>query len=231
MGKKIFVSYKYNDSDVSILENYNQLGIYSTARNYVDYLQDKKFSGDDLNKAENDNEDLSQFKDDTIRSKLRDKIWDSSITLVLISPNMQDTLKKEEEQWIPWEVSYSLRTETRNSQRSLPNGMIAVVLPDKSGNYSYFITHQDLTDDDGKVHNVEVVNTNNTFEIIGNNMFNQKEPDCDSMQGRKVYYGECSYIITVSWEDFIKDTDTYINRATDLKENRIDEYDLQKKLK
>ena len=83
MGKKIFVSYKYADDDVAFLDDYNYLGLYSTARNYVDYLQDKKFSGDDLNKAENDDEDLSQFKDDTIKSKLRNKIWDSSITLVL----------------------------------------------------------------------------------------------------------------------------------------------------
>ena len=189
MGKKIFVSYKYADDNVAFLDDYNHLGLYSTARNYVDYLQDKKFSGDDLNKAENDNEDLSQFKDDTIKSKLRD------------------------------------------SQRSLPNGMIAVVLPDKSSSYSYFITHQNLTDDDGQTHNVRIINTDNTFEIIGNNMFNQKKPDYDIMQGQKVYHGECSYIITVSWEDFINDTDTYIDRAIDLKENRIDEYDLQKKLK
>lgn len=231
MGKKIFVSYKYADDNVAFLEEYNHFGLYSTARNYVDYLQDRNFSGDDLNKAENDNEDLSKFKDTTIKSKLRDKIWDSSITLVLISPNMQDILKKEEDQWIPWEVSYSLRTERRNGKNSLPNGMIAVILPDKSGSYSYFTYHHNLVDDDGKTHNVRVINTDNTFEIIGNNMFNQKEPDYDIMQGQKVYHGECSYIIAVSWEDFIKDTDTYINRATDLKENSIDEYDLQKKLK
>ena len=109
--------------------------------------------------------------------------------------------------------------------------MIAVILPDKSGSYSYFTYHHNLVDDDGKTHNVRVIDTNNTFEIIGNNMFNQKKPDYDIMQGQKVYHGECSYIIAVSWEDFIKDTDTYIDRATDLKENRIDEYDLQKKLK
>ncbi|NHL84370.1 TIR domain-containing protein [Lactobacillus helveticus] len=132
MGTKIFVSYKYADNDVAFLDEYNY-GLYSTARNYVDYLQNKKFSGDDLNKAESDDEDLSRFKNDTIKSKLRDKIWDSSITLVLISPKMKDYGKPEEDQWIPWEVAYSLRTETRNSQRSLPNGMIAIVLPDQSG--------------------------------------------------------------------------------------------------
>lgn len=228
MGKKIFVSYKYKDNNVALLNNYNEFGLYSTARNYVDYLQDHKFSGDDLNKAENDNEDLSLFKDETIKSKLRDKIWDSSITLVLISPNMVNKIKKESDQWIPWEVAYSLRTETRNNSHSLPNGMIAVVLPDRDESYSYFITHETLVDSNGDENKVRTLHTNNTFQIIGNNMFNQKHPNISIMQGHTVYFGESSYIITVSWKDFIDDTDTYIDRATDLRENRINDYDLHK---
>ena len=228
MGKKIFVSYKYSDNDVAFLDEYNYYGIYSTARNYVDYLQDKKFSGDDLNKAESDDEDLSQFKDDTIKSKLRDKIWDSSITLVLISPRIKEYGKPEEDQWIPWEVAYSLRTETRNNQHSLPNGMIAVVLPDQSGSYDYFITHEILLDDSGEENEVRTLHTDKTFKIIRKNMFNQKEPTTSIMQGHTVYFGECSYIITVVWKDFIDDPDQYIDRATDLKENRIDEYKLHK---
>ncbi|AXX64466.1 hypothetical protein DS830_02840 [Bombilactobacillus bombi] len=54
MGHKVFVSYKYKDGNVASLEGYDK----GTVRDYVDYLQDNKFSGDDLNKAENDEEDL-----------------------------------------------------------------------------------------------------------------------------------------------------------------------------
>lgn len=224
MGKKIFVSYKYHDEDVALLNGYT----HGTARDYVDYLQNHSFSGDDLNKAEDDNEDLSDFKKDTIKSELRDKIWDSSITLVLISPNMVDPLESEDNQWIPWEVAYSLRTETRNNSRSLPNGMLAIVLPNRSESYAYFITHETLIDNEGKSNEVRTLHTDNTFKIIKDNMFNQKNPDTSIMQGHKVYFGESSYIITVSWEDFINDSDTYIDRATDLKENRIDDYKLHK---
>lgn len=224
MGRKVFVSYKYKDNRVAPLNGYHK----HTIRDYVDYLQDHKYSGDDYNKAENDNENLSDFKKDTIKSKLRDKIWDSSITLVLISPGMRVEWQKEEDQWMPWEVAYSLRTETRHHTRSLPNGMIAVVLPDLFESYDYFDSQETLIDDQGNVHEIESIKTGNTFKIIRENMFNQKDPVTDTIQGQTIYYGESSYIITVRWADFIDDVDTYFDCAMNLKENRIDEYELQK---
>lgn len=226
MGKKVFVSYKYNDNNVSTLDGYE----HGTARDYVDYLQDHNFSGDDLNKAEHDYEDLSQFKDDTIKSKLRDKIWDSSVTLILISPNMMEANTKESDQWIPWEVSYSLRTETRNGYRSLPNGMLAIVLPDQNGDYSYFVSSETLVDGKGRNHNVRNIKTYNTFKIIRDNMFNQINPDTSIMQGYTVYFGDCSYIVNVTWDDFINDPGKFIDKVTNLKENKVEDYDLHKKL-
>lgn len=224
MGKKIFVSYKYADDSVANLKAYDK----GTARDYVTYLQDHNFSGDDLNKAENDDEDLSEFKNDTIKSKLRDKIWDSSITLILISPNMIDSSKSQSDQWIPWEVSYSLRTQTRNGSRSLPNGIISIVLPDINNNYDYFITNKNLKDDQGKVHNVRSFNTSNTFKIISENMFNQKNPKVEQMQGHTVYFGDCSYIITATWKEFLDNPDSFLKRATRLKEEKLDNYKLNK---
>ncbi|MBZ6003840.1 TIR domain-containing protein [Leuconostoc gelidum subsp. aenigmaticum] len=203
------MSYKYKDNNVSNLDNYSK----GTARDYVDYLQNNKFSGDDLNKTENDEDDLSEFKDETIRTKLKEKIWDSSATIVLISPNMVDHYKSQNEQWIPWEISYSLRSSIKNNSRSLPNAVLAVVLPDQDNNYDYFITYRSYQDDDGNERSIRTIHTGSTFEIIANNMFNQKNPVTENIQGRIVYFGDSSYIATVKWDDFISDVDTYLESA------------------
>lgn len=137
MGRKIFVSYKYWDFNV-----YSVPGISGTtpkARDYVSWLE-KKFSerSDHKYKGEHDDEDLSFKSEDYIWSKLKDKIYDSSITIVLISPNMKEPYRWEKSQWIPWEIAYSIRETTRNSYTSRSNAILAVILPDKYNRYDYY---------------------------------------------------------------------------------------------
>jgi len=210
MGRKVFVSYKYSDNSVQNLIGFDQ----NTARDYVDYLMNITLKGD-VYKGEG-NEDLSEFKDDTIKSRLKNKIHDSSVTLVLISPNMKDGYKNESDQWIPWEISYSLKEITRKDKTSHPNGILAIVLPDVSGSYRYFI-------EEGTCHacHSSTTKTDALFQILKDNMFNAKILNSSNCLYCKSYTpGKRSYIEHVKWCDFISNKDHYLGMAAKIRDDR-----------
>ncbi len=211
MGKKVFVSYKHKDNNVQYLTGYGD-----TARAYVDYLVENRLN-DEIYKGEGD-EDISQFKDETIKTRLKDKIHDSSITLVLISPNMKEPWVLESEQWIPWEISYSLKEITRSDRMSHTNGILAIVLPDTNGLYNYFI------DESCSFCKKRTLQTNSLFKILSDNMFNAKNKDSnkDSCNycNSSFYRGATSYIESVKWQDFISNKDHYLNNCVSVRDNR-----------
>ena len=87
MAQKIFVSYKYADSNV-----YQLNGKWNTTvRTYVDEFISRSYNKNFMiYKGEMDGESLAEFSDDTIWNKLKERIFDSTLTLVMISPNMKD---------------------------------------------------------------------------------------------------------------------------------------------
>ena len=136
MGRKVFVSYKYKDNDVATIPNVTQP---TWPCDYVNLISTNILSYDDIYKGEKSDEDISDRGDYLIWEHLKTKIYDSTITIVLISPNMKEPMKWQKSQWIPWEISYSLRETTRNDRTSHNNAILAVILPDKNGGYDYYI--------------------------------------------------------------------------------------------
>ena len=227
MGNKIFVSYKYGDNQVENLSIYGD----STVRDYVDEFERKLDSSDNIYKGESDGEDLSNLSDNTIWEKLKDRIYDSSVTVIFISPGMREWWKNDRDQWIPWEVSYSLKETSRRNKNgdsiiSHSNAMIAVVLPDSAGSYSDYLESKSYCSSGCTMHH-----TNNLFTIIKKNKFNRikngSNRNCDNND--TIWTGTCSYIEAVKWYSFIKDYQKYIEKAIK-RQDCIDEYDICKEV-
>lgn len=227
LGKKIFVSYKYADDQVKDLV----LGENSTVRDYVDEFEGKLDSSDNIYKGESEGEDLSNLSDDTIWEKLKNRIYDSSVTIVFISPGMREKWKSDRDQWIPWEVSYSLKETSRKNKNgdsvtSHSNAMIAVVLPDENDSYTYYLEAKNCCSGGCTMHH-----TNKLFEIIKKNKFNRiknaSKRTCDNND--TIWSGTCSYIEAVKWSNFIEDYQKYVNSAVNRQEH-IDEYNICKEI-
>lgn len=227
MGHKIFVSYKYWDYSVNNLNPFTN----SKVRDYVDKLEGLLDSTDHIYKGESDDEDLSDYSDDYIWETLKDRIYDSTLTIIFISPKMKEEGKRDRSQWIPWEVSYSLKATNRknangDSITSNTNAMIAVVLPDENNSYSYYLEQKNCCLSPCTTHH-----TDKLFKIIRENKFNLIEATkkhCDTSKST-IWYGDHSYIEAVRWDSFTSFIDYYIERAYKRQEN-LDNYEIHKDL-
>lgn len=227
MGKKIFVSYKYADDKVANLYWWEN----STVRDYVDEFERKVDSSDDFFKGESDGEDISNLSDDAIWEKLKKRIYDSSVTIVFISPGMKELGKRDRDQWIPWEISYSLKETSRKNKNGDPitshtNAMVAVVLPDQNGSYSYYLEPKNCCLSGCTIHHLNIL-----FEIIKKNKFNRirnaSKRVCENND--TIWSGSCSYIEAVKWSDFIADYKKYVDSAEE-RQNHIDEFEICKEI-
>lgn len=155
---------------------------------------------------------------------MKDRIYDSSVTVVFISPVMKENWKAENDQWTPWEISYSLKEVSRKNKNgdavtSRSNAVVAVVLPDINGSYSYYLESKNCCGSGCTTYHTDML-----FSIIRKNKFNLKDANkkmCDT--GSTIWYGEYSYIKAVKCNDFISNYSSYIESACERQDN-IDDY-------
>lgn len=221
MGKKIFVSYKFADTQVEKIDRTPRLES-TTPRHYLDEFEDKLEDKDDIYKGESDGEDLSDLSEDTIAEKLKDRIYDSSVTVVFVSKGFKNSFKTEKNQWIPWEISYSLKEITRGGRTSATNAVLAVILPDENGLYDYYITHNAQCGS-------RILNIPFLFPIMKKNMFNILEPNTSDCNGNTLHHGHSSFIHSVEWKNFISSYKKYIDIAVAIADDK-NNYDIKKEL-
>jgi hypothetical protein len=226
MGRKFFISYKYADNSVYRIDN--QL---TTVRTYVDLLIAKIKNGDEEHKyeGERNNEDLSKLSEDYIWQLLRNKLYDTTLTIVLISPQMKEYNKADIEQWIPWEIRYSLQNSSRDGRTSSTNALLGVVLPDTNNQYTYFVNS--YTCSCGKM-TYTLFSVNVIFNIMAKHICNRKSPvihPCSQYSNQQIHTNNPSYMPIVCWEEFYKNPQPHIDNALVIRD-RLSEYIISKQI-
>ena len=192
MAHKTFISYKYSESQKLRDDIIKALGDDAT------YYQGET----------SDSPDLTDDTTETIREHLKDMIFGTTVTIVILSPNMKKS------KWIDWEIEYSLREYSRNGKKSKSNGVVAVIQKN-NGNYEWL--KSTTIHDDG--HSSTHYDESKMYSIINNNRFNQnpKEYVCSKCKTVNALTG--SYISIVSEDDFLSDPNKYIDNAYDKCQN------------
>ena len=201
MAHKTFISYKYSEAQQLRDDIIEALGDDAT------YYKGER----------SDSPDLTDTSTENIKKNLKDMMYDTSVTIVIISPNMKKS------KWIDWEIEYCLKNITRKDRTSHTNGVVGVIMK-YNGGYDWFKTT--TKKDDGctsSSYKEELV-----YDIINNNRFNQnpKRYSCDICKTVDALTG--SYIAYVEEETFLSNPSKYINNAYDKSENDADGYDIVK---
>ena len=201
MSHKTFISYKY--SEARNLRN----SIIDALGDDAIYYQGETSSSPDLSDTSTEN----------IKKNLTDMMYDTSVTIVIISPNMKNS------NWIDWEIEYSLKDITRKGRTSHTNGVVGVIMK-FNGGYSWLKT----TSTNGDGCTSSSYDESKVYSIINNNRFNQnpKKYSCDTCKTVNALTG--SYIAYVEEETFLSDPQKYIDNAYDKSENDAAGYDLTK---
>ena len=201
MAHKTFISYKYSESRELRDRIIQAMG--SDAAYYTGETSESP--------------DMSDLKTATIRKKLADMIYSTSVTIVIISPHMKES------NWIDWEIEYSLTQTTRNDRTSRINGVVGVVMK-VNGGYDWFI-HPRIN-----CHGTQVVTYDNSllYPIISNNHFNSEPEQWHCSQCKTFDWLNGSYIEYVKEEDFLLNPSMYVENAYTKSQNGGASYRLQR---
>jgi hypothetical protein len=197
MAHKTFISYKYSEA-----QDLRDRIIESLGKDASYYKGETS-----------DSPDLTDTSTENIKKNLKDMMFDTSVTIVIISPNMKES------KWIDWEIEYCLKNITRKDRTSHTNGVVGVIMK-VDGKYDWF--KYSTTNSDNC--SVSSYHDFKTFDIINKNRYNQdpKKYSCDKCKCVNALTG--SYIAFVEEDEFLGNPIKYINNAYDKSENDASGY-------
>lgn len=200
MAHKTFISYKYSEAQELRDEIIEALGENAS------YYQGET----------SDSPDLTDYTTETIREHLKDMIFGTTVTIVIISPHMTES------KWIDWEIEYSLREYSRNGKKSKSNGIVGVVMK-VNGGYDWL--RSTTMHEDG--HTSTNNDSSKMYKIINDNRFNEnlKVYSCDQCMTVDRLSG--SYISLIPENEFLENPDYFIENAYQKCQN-VDKYLISK---
>ena len=200
MARKTFISYKYSEAQDLRDDILTALGEDAS------YYQGETA----------DSPDLTDTSAENIKENLKDMMYNTSVTVVIVSPNLKSS------KWIDWEIEYCLKEISREGRTSLTNGIVCVIQK-VNGNYSWFKSTNKQTDGCVSSSYSKVL----VYELINKNRFNQEPKVFSCNSCKTVAEATASYISYVDEETFLKDPEMYIENAY-MKSEKSDDYILTK---
>lgn len=202
MARETFIAYKYSEAKDLRDEIIKKLG--SDASYYQGETAESP--------------DMTGETIDRIKNGLKDMIFGTSVTIVIISPNLKQS------GWVDWEIEYSLKEHKRQTTTSRTNGLIGVIMK-WNGSYDWLISSSKNSDgcttryiDDSKLYN-----------IVNGNRYNLETEDRYSCANCKSFDQlNGSYIALVDEERFLNNPSHYIENAYN-KSKMTWDYKLSKK--
>ncbi|WP_026707447.1 TIR domain-containing protein [Flavobacterium frigidarium] len=200
MAKKTFISYKYDEAQKLRNKILEKLG------------EDAKYYQGETSASP----DLSDTSTEKIKEYLKDMIFSTSVTIVIISPSMNSS------KWIDWEIEYALHEYKRGDITSRSNGIVGVIM-NINGSPDWLKVHG------FNIHGSSIVKyrTEYLYPILYRNRYNSNPEikhctECDTYD-----FMNGSYITLVDEDNFLATPNYYIDNAFD-KSKQLSNYKLMK---
>lgn len=203
MARKTFISYKHSESQ---------------------WLRDEiiKKMGDDATFYQgetSDSPDLTDTSTENIKEKLKDMMYSTSVTIVIISPNLIDS------NWIDWEISYTFKEIKRGDKTSRSNGLVGVIKK-INGNYDWIFNTGVKPDGCG----YRTTDKSKLYSIINENRYNREGDEKYACIDCKIFdHLEGSYMSLIKEDEFLGNINGYIENAYDKSQN-LEDFDLTKEI-